>query len=82
MQRQIKRLQAQFGDLKGKPPSSSKSKLYSVTPFPNSKVIPKVGESNALSNPVTSNLAPSTQELKVVKNDNVIALGMFRINPS
>ncbi|GKA52298.1 retrovirus-related pol polyprotein from transposon TNT 1-94 [Tanacetum coccineum] len=42
----------------------------------------KVGESNALSNPVTSNSAPSTQELKVVKNDNVIALGMFRINPS
>nr|GEV77002.1 hypothetical protein [Tanacetum cinerariifolium] len=26
----------------GKPPSSSKSKLYFVTPFPNSKVIPKV----------------------------------------
>nr|GEU39541.1 Gag-Pol polyprotein [Tanacetum cinerariifolium] len=29
-----------------KPPSSSKSKLYSVTPFPNSKVITKVGVDN------------------------------------
>ncbi|GJU02654.1 retrovirus-related pol polyprotein from transposon TNT 1-94 [Tanacetum coccineum] len=66
----------------GKPPSSSKSKLYSVTPFPNSKVIPKVGETNALLKLVTSNSAPSTRESKVVKNDNVIAPGMFRINPS
>ncbi|GJX41907.1 gag-pol polyprotein [Tanacetum coccineum] len=37
----------------GKPPSSSKPKLYSVTPFPKSMVIPKVGKSNALSKPVT-----------------------------
>ncbi|GKA82104.1 hypothetical protein Tco_0788852 [Tanacetum coccineum] len=66
----------------GKPLSSSKSTLYSLTFFPNSKVIPKVGESNALSNPVTSNSEPSTRESKVVKNDNVIAPGMFRINPS
>ncbi|GKC55882.1 hypothetical protein Tco_1083480 [Tanacetum coccineum] len=66
----------------GKPPSSSKSKLYSVTPFLNSKVISKVGETNALLKPVTSNSAPSTRESKVVKNDNVIAPGMFRINPS
>ncbi|GKD41808.1 hypothetical protein Tco_1262015, partial [Tanacetum coccineum] len=66
----------------GKPPSSSKSKLYSVTPFTNSKVIPKVGETNALSKLVTSNSAPSTRESKVVKNDNVISPGMFRINPS
>ncbi|GJX18689.1 hypothetical protein Tco_0221366 [Tanacetum coccineum] len=65
----------------GKPPSSSKSKPYSVTPFPNSKVIPKVGETNALSKPVTSNSAPSTRESKVVNNDRVIASGMFRINP-
>ncbi|GKF91383.1 hypothetical protein Tco_0275084 [Tanacetum coccineum] len=66
----------------GKPPSSSKSKLYSVTPFLNSKVISKVGETNALLKPVTSNSAPSTRESKVVKNDIVIAPGMFRINPS
>ncbi|GJV95680.1 retrovirus-related pol polyprotein from transposon TNT 1-94 [Tanacetum coccineum] len=31
------------------------TKLYSVTPFPNSKIIPKVVEMNDLSNPVTSN---------------------------
>ncbi|GJU87249.1 hypothetical protein Tco_1294795 [Tanacetum coccineum] len=64
----------------GKPPSSSKLKLYSVTPFPNSKVLPKVDKSNALSNPVTSNSIPSTSESNVVKNDNVIAPRMFRIN--
>nr|GFB07934.1 retrovirus-related Pol polyprotein from transposon TNT 1-94 [Tanacetum cinerariifolium] len=29
----------------------------------------------------TSNLVPTPQESKVVKNDNVIAPGMFRINP-
>ncbi|GKA95095.1 ty3-gypsy retrotransposon protein, partial [Tanacetum coccineum] len=45
-------------------------------------VIPKVGETNALLKPVTSNSAPSTRESKVMKNDNVIAPGMFRINPS
>ncbi|GKD12820.1 hypothetical protein Tco_1197227, partial [Tanacetum coccineum] len=62
-------------------PSSSKSKMYSVTPFPKSTVIPKVGKSNALSKPVTSNSTPSSQESKVVKNDRVIAPGLFRINP-
>ncbi|GJU90628.1 hypothetical protein Tco_1303051 [Tanacetum coccineum] len=66
----------------GKPPSSSKSKLYSVTPFLTLKVIPKVGETNTLLKPVTSSSAPSTRESKVMKNDNVIALGMFRINLS
>ncbi|GKD08154.1 hypothetical protein Tco_1187839 [Tanacetum coccineum] len=44
----------------GKPPSSSKPKLYSVTPFSKSTVIPKVVKSNALSKPVTSNSAPSS----------------------
>ncbi|GKB92184.1 retrovirus-related pol polyprotein from transposon TNT 1-94 [Tanacetum coccineum] len=42
----------------------------------------KVDKTNDLSNPVTSNLVPTLQESKVVKNDNVIAPGMFRINPS
>ncbi|GJT90253.1 hypothetical protein Tco_1079098 [Tanacetum coccineum] len=64
----------------GKPPSSSKLKLYSVTPFPKSSVLPKVGES-ALSKPVTSNSVPTTSKLNVVKNEKVIALVMFRINP-
>ncbi|GKC61539.1 retrovirus-related pol polyprotein from transposon TNT 1-94 [Tanacetum coccineum] len=65
----------------GKPPSSSKSKLYFVIPFLNSKVIPRVGESNALSKPVTSNSAPSSRESTVVNNERVIALEIFRINP-
>ncbi|GJU11907.1 hypothetical protein Tco_1134303 [Tanacetum coccineum] len=64
-----------------KPPSSSKPKLYSVTPFPKSTVIPKVDESNALSKPVTSNSAPSSRESTIVNNERVIAPGIFRINP-
>ncbi|GKC29538.1 retrovirus-related pol polyprotein from transposon TNT 1-94 [Tanacetum coccineum] len=39
----------------GKPPSSSGSKLYSVTPFPKSKGLLKIDKSHALSKPVTSN---------------------------
>ncbi|GKC75248.1 hypothetical protein Tco_1126022, partial [Tanacetum coccineum] len=65
----------------GKPPSSSKPKLYVVTPFPKSKGLPKIDETHALSKPVTSNSIPTPQESKFVKNDNVIAPGMFRINP-
>ncbi|GKE14532.1 retrovirus-related pol polyprotein from transposon TNT 1-94, partial [Tanacetum coccineum] len=65
----------------GKPPSSSGSKLYSVTPFPKSKGLPKIDESHALSKPVTSNSIPSPQTSKVVKNKKVIAPGMFRIDP-
>nr|GEZ66096.1 Gag-Pol polyprotein [Tanacetum cinerariifolium] len=44
--------------------------------------LPKVGKTNALSNPVTSNSISTPQESKRVNNDKVIALGMFRINPS
>nr|GEV63073.1 hypothetical protein [Tanacetum cinerariifolium] len=65
----------------GKPPSSSGPKLYSVTPLPKSKVFPKVGESNVLSKPVTSNSAPSSRKSTVVNNERVIAPGIFRINP-
>nr|GEW31621.1 retrovirus-related Pol polyprotein from transposon TNT 1-94 [Tanacetum cinerariifolium] len=43
--------------------------------------LPKVGETHVLSKPVTSNSIPTPQESKVVKNDKVIAPGMFRINP-
>nr|GEW17844.1 hypothetical protein [Tanacetum cinerariifolium] len=45
------------------------------------KGLPKIDETHTLSKPITSNSVPTPQELKVVKNDNVIALGMFRINP-
>nr|GEX41837.1 retrovirus-related Pol polyprotein from transposon TNT 1-94 [Tanacetum cinerariifolium] len=40
--------------------------------------LPKVGETHALSNPVTSNSVPTPQESKLMKNDKVIAPGMFR----
>ncbi|GJS22987.1 hypothetical protein Tco_0451619 [Tanacetum coccineum] len=67
----------------GKPPSSSyKPKLYSVTPFLKSSVLPKVDKTNALSKPVTSNSTPSTRESKVVQIVNVIAPRIFRTNPS
>nr|GEW64279.1 hypothetical protein [Tanacetum cinerariifolium] len=65
----------------GKPPSSSKTKLYVVTPILKSMVFPKIGEPHALSKPVTSNSIPTPQDSKVMKHDKVIASGMFRINP-
>nr|GEW72916.1 retrovirus-related Pol polyprotein from transposon TNT 1-94 [Tanacetum cinerariifolium] len=43
--------------------------------------LPKVGKTNALSNPVTSNSVSTPQESKSMNNDKVIAPGMFRINP-
>nr|GEU63109.1 hypothetical protein [Tanacetum cinerariifolium] len=43
---------------------------------------PKVGKTNSLSKPVTSNSVSTSQEPKGMNNDKVIALGMFRINPS
>nr|GEV18057.1 hypothetical protein [Tanacetum cinerariifolium] len=43
--------------------------------------LPKVGKTNALSKPVTSNSVSKPQEPKSVNNDKVIAPGMFRINP-
>nr|GFA26725.1 hypothetical protein [Tanacetum cinerariifolium] len=42
--------------------------------------LPKFGETNVLSKPVTSNSVSTPQESKGVNNDKVIAPGMFRIN--
>nr|GFC11438.1 hypothetical protein [Tanacetum cinerariifolium] len=44
--------------------------------------LPKIGNTNALSKPVTSNSVSTPQEPKSVNNDKVISPGMFRINPS
>nr|GEX75220.1 hypothetical protein [Tanacetum cinerariifolium] len=44
--------------------------------------LPKIGETNALSKPVTSNLVSTPQESKGVNNDKVTAPGMFRIDHS
>ncbi|GJR61188.1 retrovirus-related pol polyprotein from transposon TNT 1-94 [Tanacetum coccineum] len=65
----------------GKLPSSSGLKLYLVTPFQKSKGLLKIEETHALPKPVTLNSAPTPQESKVMKNVNVIAPRMFRINP-
>nr|GFC23415.1 hypothetical protein [Tanacetum cinerariifolium]GFC53969.1 hypothetical protein [Tanacetum cinerariifolium] len=43
--------------------------------------LPKIGETNALSKPVTLNSVSIPQESKGVNIDKVIAPGMFRINP-
>ncbi|GKF06866.1 hypothetical protein Tco_0037534, partial [Tanacetum coccineum] len=65
----------------GKPPSSSRPKPYAIPTLPNYMAFPKVGETNALSNPLTSNSVPSSRESTVVNNERVIAPGIFRINP-
>nr|GFC04131.1 hypothetical protein [Tanacetum cinerariifolium] len=44
--------------------------------------LPKVGETHALSTPVTSNSVSTPQEPKVMKNDKVFAPGIFRIKPN
>nr|GFC06744.1 hypothetical protein [Tanacetum cinerariifolium] len=48
---------------------------------PNMEILPKIGETNALSKPVTSNSVSTPRESKSVNNDKVIAPGMFRISP-
>nr|GFB24162.1 hypothetical protein [Tanacetum cinerariifolium] len=45
------------------------------------EILPKIGETNALSKPVTSNSVSTPQVSKGVNNPKVIAPGMFRINP-
>nr|GFB07888.1 hypothetical protein [Tanacetum cinerariifolium] len=55
------------------------------TKFANQPIVenlPKVGKTNALSKPVTSNSVSTPHESKSVNSDKVIAPGMFRINPS
>ncbi|GJS39899.1 hypothetical protein Tco_0564942, partial [Tanacetum coccineum] len=59
----------------------SEQKNTTKAPLPKSKIIPKVGESNALSKLVTSKSAPSSRDITVVNNESVIAPGIFRINP-
>nr|GEZ18097.1 hypothetical protein [Tanacetum cinerariifolium] len=95
MQQKIERLQAQLGDLKGKSKDTSslfknvsdqKDNTHDLsvnTKFAKQPIVenlPKVGKTNALSNPVTSNSVSTPQESKGVNNDKVIAPGMFKIN--
>nr|GFB72617.1 integrase, catalytic region, zinc finger, CCHC-type, peptidase aspartic, catalytic [Tanacetum cinerariifolium] len=48
---------------------------------PNAEILPKIGKTNALSKPVTSNSVSKPPVSKGVNNDKVIAPGMFRISP-
>nr|GEW19633.1 copia protein [Tanacetum cinerariifolium] len=48
--------------------------------FSKTRVPQKVDKMNDLSNPVTSNLVPTTKESKAIENDKVIAPRIFRIN--
>ncbi|GJU59457.1 putative ribonuclease H-like domain-containing protein [Tanacetum coccineum] len=65
----------------GKPPSSFRPKLYAVTPLPKSKAIPKIDESHALFKTSPHQIGPTPTEIKIMKMNNVISLGIFRINP-
>nr|GFC62165.1 hypothetical protein [Tanacetum cinerariifolium] len=49
---------------------------------PNVEILPKIGETNALSKPVTSNSVSTPPVSKGVNNDKVIAPCMFRISPN
>nr|GFA43072.1 hypothetical protein [Tanacetum cinerariifolium] len=57
------------------------SKNTKVAKQPNEEILSKIGETNALSKPVTSNSVFTPQVSKGVNNDKVIAPGMFRICP-
>nr|GEY52680.1 retrovirus-related Pol polyprotein from transposon TNT 1-94 [Tanacetum cinerariifolium] len=66
-------------DSKGQPRGTSTN-----TKFAKQSILgkpPKIGETHALSKPVTSNSISTPQESKVVKKDKVIVPGIFRINP-
>nr|GFC76512.1 hypothetical protein [Tanacetum cinerariifolium] len=48
---------------------------------PNVEILPKIGVTNALSKPVTSNSVSTPPVSKGMNNDKVITPGMFRISP-
>nr|GEY02229.1 hypothetical protein [Tanacetum cinerariifolium] len=66
-------------DQKDNTQDTSKNTKFAKQPIVEN--LSKVGEKNALSKSVTSNLVSTPQESKGVNNDKVIVLGMFRINP-
>nr|GFB60922.1 hypothetical protein [Tanacetum cinerariifolium] len=66
-------------DQKNNTPDSSKNTKFAKQPI--TEILPKIGETNALSKPVTSNSVSTPQVSKGVKNSKVIASGMFRISP-
>nr|GEW40147.1 retrovirus-related Pol polyprotein from transposon TNT 1-94 [Tanacetum cinerariifolium] len=69
-------VELEFQDNKRGPSANTKFAKQAIV-----ENLPKVGEKHALSKPVTLNLFPTPPESKVMKNDKVIAPGMFKINP-
>nr|GFC08114.1 hypothetical protein [Tanacetum cinerariifolium] len=66
-------------DQKDNTQDSSKNNKFAKQP--NVEILPKIGETNALSKPVTSNSVSTPQVSKGVNNAKVNAPGMFRISP-
>nr|GFB35262.1 integrase, catalytic region, zinc finger, CCHC-type, peptidase aspartic, catalytic [Tanacetum cinerariifolium] len=59
---------------------SSKNTKFAKQPIV--EILPKIGETNALSKPITSNYIPKPPVSKGVNNAKVIAPDMFRISPN
>nr|GEU43203.1 hypothetical protein [Tanacetum cinerariifolium] len=76
---EIKRLlKAVVSDQKDNNQDTSKNTKFAKQPI--AEILPKIGETNALSKPVTSNSISTPQVSKGVNNAKVIARGMFRIS--
>nr|GFD32147.1 hypothetical protein [Tanacetum cinerariifolium] len=66
-------------DQKDNTQDSSKNTKFAKQPI--TKILSKLGETNALSKPITSNSVSTPQVSKGMNNDKVISPGMFRISP-
>nr|GEZ16641.1 hypothetical protein [Tanacetum cinerariifolium] len=66
-------------DAKEKTQDLSKNTKFAKQPI--AEILPKIGETNALSKPVTSNSVSTPQVSKGMNNAKLIAPGMFRISP-
>nr|GFC09605.1 hypothetical protein [Tanacetum cinerariifolium] len=75
----ITQLFKRVSDQKDNIQDSSKNTKFAKQP--NVEILPKIGETNALSKPVTFNSVSTPQVSKGVNNAKVIAPGMFRISP-
>nr|GFB80584.1 hypothetical protein [Tanacetum cinerariifolium] len=67
-----------LSDQKDNTQDTSKNTKFAKQPI--AEILPKIGETNALSKPVTSNSVSTPQVSKGVNNAKVIAPGMFRIS--
>nr|GEZ90656.1 hypothetical protein [Tanacetum cinerariifolium] len=67
-------------DQKDNTQDTSKNTKFAKQPIV--EILPKIGETNALSKPVTSNSVSTPQVFEGVNNAKVISPGMFRISPN